>query len=61
MTNSYIRSEGRLVAAVGLDNVVLTPHIAGSTRETWREAFDLTLANLAAHFTGKKLLTPVQF
>ncbi len=23
---------------VGLDNVVLTPHIAGSTRETWREA-----------------------
>jgi hydroxypyruvate reductase len=46
---------------VGLDNVVLTPHIAGSTRETWREAFDLTLANLAAHFAGRKLLTPVTF
>ncbi|MBM3600283.1 MAG: 2-hydroxyacid dehydrogenase [Alphaproteobacteria bacterium] len=46
---------------VGLDNVVLTPHIAGSTQETWREAFDITLANLAAHFAGKELLTPVKF
>ena len=43
----------------GLDNVVLTPHIAGSTRETWREAFDLMRANLAAFLAHRPLPTPV--
>lgn len=46
-------------ALSGLDNVVLTPHIAGSTRETWREAFDLMRANLAAFLAGQELPTPV--
>jgi len=46
-------------ALAGLDNVVLTPHIAGSTQETWREAFDLMCANLAAFLAGEPLPTPV--
>ena len=46
-------------ALAGLDNVVLTPHIAGSTRETWREAFDLMRANLAAFLAHRPLPTPV--
>jgi hypothetical protein len=46
---------------LALDNVVLTPHIAGSTRETWREAFDLTRENLTAFFARKELPTPVAF
>ncbi len=46
-------------ALAGLDNVVLTPHIGGSTQETWREAFDLMCANLAAFLAGDALLTPV--
>jgi len=46
-------------ALAGRDNVVLTPHIAGSTHETWREAFDLMRANVAAFLAGEPLLTPV--
>lgn len=46
-------------ALAGLDNVVLTPHIAGSTRETWREAFDLMQANLSAFLAHRPLPTPV--
>jgi len=44
-----------------LDNVVLTPHVAGGTQETWREAFDLMCDNVAAFYVGEKLLTPVDF
>ncbi len=47
-------------ALAGLDNVVLTPHLAGSTRETWRDAFDLMCANLAAFLAGEPLPTPVR-
>lgn len=46
-------------ALAGLDNVVLTPHIAGSTRETWREAFDLMQSNVAAFLAGQPLPTAV--
>jgi hydroxypyruvate reductase len=42
-----------------LDNAVLTPHIAGSTAETWRDCEDMVLANLRAHFAGEKPLTPI--
>ncbi len=43
---------------IGLDNVVLTPHIAGGTDETRNEIGDLMMANLKAHFAGTELLTP---
>ncbi|MBM3525446.1 MAG: 2-hydroxyacid dehydrogenase [Alphaproteobacteria bacterium] len=42
-----------------LDNAVLTPHIAGSTEETWRDCEDMVLENLRRHFAGEKPLTPI--
>lgn len=42
-----------------LDNVVLVPHIGSATVKTRRAMGDLVIDNLAAHFAGKPLLTPV--
>lgn len=42
-----------------LSNVVLTPHIGSATHQTRKAMADLVLANLAAHFSGEELLTPV--
>lgn len=42
-----------------MDNVVLTPHRASATVETRQAMGRLLLDNLAAHFAGGKLLTPV--
>lgn len=44
---------------LAMENVVLTPHIASSTHETRRAMGDLVFDNLAAHFGGKPVLTPV--
>lgn len=43
-----------------LDTVVLTPHIGSATIETRTAMGRLVLDNLAAHFAGKPLLTPVK-
>jgi len=42
-----------------MPNVVLTPHIGSGTRQTREAMGQLTFDNLAAHFAGKPLLTPV--
>lgn len=42
-----------------LDNVVLSPHQGSATRKTRRAMGDLVVQNLAAHFAGDPLLTPV--
>lgn len=42
-----------------LENVVLLPHQGSATRETRKAMADLALANLAAFFSGKPLLTPI--
>ena len=42
-----------------LDNVLLAPHMASATWDTRRAMSDLTLANLAAHFAGESLPTPI--
>ena len=44
---------------IGLENVVLTPHIGSNTHETRRAMADLALANLKAFFNKQPLLTPV--
>lgn len=44
---------------MALDNVVLQPHHASGTVETRRAMGQLVLDNLAAHFAGRPLLTPV--
>jgi lactate dehydrogenase-like 2-hydroxyacid dehydrogenase len=43
----------------GMENVVLTPHIGSATHETRAAMSRLTLDNLAAHFAGRPVLTPV--
>jgi lactate dehydrogenase-like 2-hydroxyacid dehydrogenase len=44
-------------ALLGMDNVVLLPHVGSATRETRQAMGDLCKANLDAWFAGKPLLT----
>jgi len=44
---------------VGMDNVVLLPHIGSTTREIREERGRKLLANLRAHFAGQPVLNPV--
>ena len=46
-------------ALFGLDNVVLSPHQGSATVKTRTAMGDLVVQNLAAHFAGAPLLTPV--
>ncbi len=46
-------------ALLRLDNVVLSPHVAGFTPEAFRAGFELLRDNLRAHFAGRALITPV--
>jgi lactate dehydrogenase-like 2-hydroxyacid dehydrogenase len=46
-------------ALLGLDNVVLQPHQGSASEETRGAMGRLMLDNLAAHFAGRPLLTPV--
>lgn len=46
-------------ALFGLDNVVLSPHQAVLTPESFKAAEDITVANLEAFFSNKPLITPV--
>lgn len=42
-----------------LDNVVLLPHLGSGTRETRADMASLTLENLRAYLTERKLITPI--
>lgn len=44
---------------LGLENVVLLPHVGSDTFETSKAMADLVIANLESHFLHKPLLTPV--
>jgi lactate dehydrogenase-like 2-hydroxyacid dehydrogenase len=46
-------------AFLSMDNVVLQPHVASATHPTRSAMGQLVIGNLAAHFAGKPLLTPV--
>jgi len=46
-------------ALLGMDQVVLQPHVGSGTHETRKAMGDLTVDNLRAHFAGKPVLTPV--
>jgi hydroxypyruvate reductase 2 len=46
-------------ALLGLDNVVLAPHVGSATNETRGAMADLVVANLRAQLDGRKLLTRV--
>ena len=47
------------LALTRLDNVLLLPHIASGTRETFAAMEELLLGNLRSFFTTGRLLTPV--
>ena len=44
---------------MGLDNVVLSPHQGSATTRTRTAMGDLVVRNLAAHFAGQPLISPV--
>jgi lactate dehydrogenase-like 2-hydroxyacid dehydrogenase len=44
---------------LALPNVVLTPHIAGRSPEAMQASVDKVIENLQAHFSGRRVLTPV--
>ena len=44
---------------LALPHVVLVPHIGSATGQTRQAMADLAVANLAAHFAGQALLSPV--
>ncbi len=44
---------------LALAKVVFTPHIGSATGQTRKAMADLAVANLAAHFAGQPLLSPV--
>jgi glyoxylate reductase len=46
-------------ALLGLENVVLAPHLGSATRETRTAMADLAVSNLLAVLSGKPPLTPV--
>jgi lactate dehydrogenase-like 2-hydroxyacid dehydrogenase len=46
-------------ALLARDDVVLLPHVGSATRETRKAMGDLVIANFAAYFAGRPLLTPV--
>jgi lactate dehydrogenase-like 2-hydroxyacid dehydrogenase len=46
-------------ALIKMDNVVLQPHLGSATVETRRAMDDLMLENLAAHFEGRPLPSPL--
>jgi lactate dehydrogenase-like 2-hydroxyacid dehydrogenase len=46
-------------AFFAMENVVLQPHVASATHPTRQAMGQLVIDNLAAHFAGKPLVTPV--
>ncbi len=45
---------------IKMDNVVLSPHVGSATVETRSKMGQLVIDNLAAHFDGQPLLTPIK-
>ena len=46
-------------AFLAMENVVLQPHVASATHPTRKAMGQLVIDNLAAHFAGKPLVTPI--
>ena len=46
-------------ALIGLDNVLLTPHMAGSSPEATRAGVERFIANATGHFCGRGVVSPI--
>jgi len=46
-------------ALIDLDDVVITPHIAGVSPEAMRSAIDRVIENLQRHIAGQALISPI--
>jgi lactate dehydrogenase-like 2-hydroxyacid dehydrogenase len=44
---------------IGLDNVLLTPHMAGWSPEAMQASVDRFMANAEGHFSGRGVLSPI--
>ena len=44
---------------IGLDNVILTPHMAGWSPEATEASFERFLANAEGHFAGRGVVSPI--
>ena len=55
----YESEPKRPESLVGLDNVLLTPHLAGWSPEATQKSVDHFLANAEGHFAGRGVLTPI--
>jgi lactate dehydrogenase-like 2-hydroxyacid dehydrogenase len=55
----YESEPDRPESLIGLDNVILTPHLAGWSPEATQASFDRFLANAGGHFSGLGVVSPV--
>lgn len=55
----YESEPKRPEALIGLDNVLLTPHMAGWSPEATQASVDRFLANAEGHFAGRGVVSPI--
>ena len=55
----YESEPARPEVLVGLDNLILTPHLAGWSSEATQASFDRFLQNAAGHFSGRGVVSPI--
>jgi lactate dehydrogenase-like 2-hydroxyacid dehydrogenase len=55
----YESEPARPEALVGLDNLIITPHMAGWSPEATQASFERFLANAEGHFAGRGVVSPI--
>ena len=55
----YESEPARPEQLIGLDNLILTPHLAGWSPEATQASFDRFLANAEGHFAGRGVVSPI--
>jgi len=55
----YESEPARPEALVGLDNLIITPHMAGWSPEATQASFERFLANADGHFAGRGVVSPI--
>ena len=54
----YESEPARPEVLVGLENLILTPHLAGWSPEATQASFERFLRNAAGHFSGRGVVNP---